>query len=204
MTRADNGEKGVRRSAGRRERGTHASTPGCKSGLATAMQTEIWHRRYPPTSVARALSRPAGPLTAAAMQTFTGPGITGLPGLEFHLGVRRARKCSPSATSPSDVVLAYCTRESNPSSRSWSLWIGPCRPTLPQAVRSTCYPSEHRADTPASPTCLVSPRPEPQSRAYGPFRGVLMKSKPGKSNSEVAAMLGIWQQTVGKWRRRFL
>lgn len=61
------------RRAGQRARGLSAG----RSGLVTAMQAEIWHRRYPPASVVQALETACGyPLTAADMQVFTGLGIT--------------------------------------------------------------------------------------------------------------------------------
>ncbi|MDE1675345.1 hypothetical protein [Nocardia gipuzkoensis] len=108
MSTANNEEKTARPSAGRRERDTHAGAPGRKSGLATAMQAEIWHRRYPPTSVVQALATDFGhPLTAADMQTFTGLGITlAARGWSF------IRECSgPQLLTfsypPSDAGLAY-------------------------------------------------------------------------------------------------
>jgi hypothetical protein len=73
MSRTSNEEKTARRRAGQPERDTHASTPGRETGLFTAMQAEIWHRRYPPASVMQALGAACGhPVPAADWRVFTG------------------------------------------------------------------------------------------------------------------------------------
>ncbi|MBF6303077.1 hypothetical protein IU459_37095 [Nocardia amamiensis] len=55
---------------------THRRLAAQQAGLVSAVQSEIWHRRYPPSSVMQALHTTCGhPLSAADTRVFTGLAI---------------------------------------------------------------------------------------------------------------------------------
>ncbi|MEV4127244.1 hypothetical protein [Nocardia sp. NPDC049707] len=60
----------------RGQRSTRDARPSTAAGpdeFSTALQTEIWHRRYPPVSVAQALNTACGhPVSPADMRVFAG------------------------------------------------------------------------------------------------------------------------------------
>ncbi|MEU7632863.1 hypothetical protein AB0C34_23220 [Nocardia sp. NPDC049220] len=72
MSRANKNKTARRRARGYR-RGADDDVARREAEFVTAMQTEIWHRRYPPASVMQALGTPCGhPVPAPDLRVFTG------------------------------------------------------------------------------------------------------------------------------------
>ena len=83
-------KKTARWRVGRSTRDAYGSIPGRETGLVTAVQAEIWHRRYPPATVMLALGTACGhPVPAADMRVFAGLDIV----LRTH-GWTFIRECS--------------------------------------------------------------------------------------------------------------
>src|ERR1700730_11238872 len=59
-------KKTARWHVGRSTRDAYGSIPGRETALVTAVQAEIWHRRYPPARVMQAVATACGPPAPAA------------------------------------------------------------------------------------------------------------------------------------------